>query len=195
MARFSWPTPSLDYFMREVGQGERATLRHRAERYRFLWEEFGPPADMLLIGGIPSMFALDELKRSYAYGNYMAVVMLAQAFVEQSLGGMYTISGRDEVVAKGFAHLIDVALSDGRLSKELADTLHALRRMRNPYTHHTIGTGKRTYMGRLLEGAPIAPEDLVVEDANFAVRAVTDYLRHGSPNWNPSTVQWQEGDA
>jgi len=53
------------------------------ERWRFLWEEFGPPVDMLLIGGTPSMFALDELKRSYFYGNFMATVLLAQVFIEQ----------------------------------------------------------------------------------------------------------------
>ena len=195
MSRFSWPTPPIEYFLREVGEGERETLSYRAERYRYLWEQFGPPADMLLVGGIPAMFALEELKRSYAYGNYMATVMLAQAFVEQSLGGMYTMAGRDEVVAKGFAALIDQALQDTQITKQVADDLHALRKMRNPYTHHTIGTGKRTYMGRLMESAPIAPEDLVLEDAKSAIRAVVDYLRNGSPDWNPTKVQWQEGDA
>lgn len=195
MSRFIWPTPSNEYFTRELGEGERETLAFRVERYRFIWEEFGPPADMLLVGGIPAMFALEELKRSYAYGNYMATVMLAQAFIEQSLGGSYTMAGRDEIVEKGFAKLIDTALSDNHITTELATTLHSLRKMRNPYTHHTIGTGKRTYMGRLLESAPVAPEDLVLADAQFAVRAVVDYLRHGSPDWNPTKVNWHEGDA
>lgn len=195
MSRFVWPTPSLEYFTRELGAEGRETLSYRAERYRFLWEEFGPPADMLLVGGIPAMFALEELKRSYAHGNYMATVMLSQAFVEQSLGGMYTLAGQDDVVAKGFSGLIDHAQSCGHITPELAATLHSLRRMRNPYTHHTIGTGKRTYMGRLQESGPIAPEDLVVEDAKFAVRTVADYIRNGSPNWNPTKVTWREDSA
>lgn len=181
--------------MREVGEGERETLSYRAERYQFLWAELGPPADMLLVGGIPAMFALDEQKRSYAYGNYMATVMLAQAFVEQSLGGMYTLAGRDEVVAKGFAALIDQAHQDNQITQQVANDLNTLRKMRNPYTHHTIGTGRRTYMGRLMDSAPIAPEDLVLEDARSAVRAVADYLRAGNPDWNPTKVQWHEGDA
>ena len=125
----------------------------------------------------------------------MATVMLAQAFIEQSLGGSYTLAGNDEIVERGFAKLIDTALADKHISVELAATLHSLRKMRNPYTHHTIGTGKRTYMGRLLESAPIAPEDLVLADAQFAVRAVVDYLRHGSPDWNPTKVEWHENDA
>lgn len=195
MSRFVWPTPSVEYFTRELGEGERETLNFRVDRYRFIWEEFGPPADMLLVGGIPAMFALEELKRSYAYGNYMAAVMLAQAFIEQSLGGTYSLAGRDDIVDKGFAKLVDAALTDQHITPELADTLHTLRKMRNPYTHHTIGTGRRTYMGRLLEGAPVAPEDLVVADAQFAIRAVVDYLRHGSPDWNPTKVHWSEDDA
>ena len=78
--RFKWPVPSDEYFQRHITGGEGATVQYRIERCRFLWEEFGPPADMLLIGGIPAMFALDELKRSYVYGNFMATVLLAFPF-------------------------------------------------------------------------------------------------------------------
>lgn len=141
------------------------------------------------------MFALDEIKRSFAYGNFMATVMLSQVFVEHSLGGMYTMAGRDEIVARGFASLIKAALADGYITTELAETLHALRKMRNPYTHHTIGVEARTYMGRLVQNAPTTPEDLVVEDARFAIRAVVDYLRHGSPNWRPNHEDRGASDA
>ena len=77
MARFKWPVPDDAFFRREFADGEAATVEYRIERCKFLWEEFGPPADMLLVGGFPSMFALDELKRSFIYGNFMATVLLA----------------------------------------------------------------------------------------------------------------------
>lgn len=197
MNRFKWPVPNDDYFRRHLTEGETSTIQYRIERYKFLWEEFGPPADMLLVGGIPSMFALDELKRSYAYGNFMATVLLAQAFIEQSLGGAYSLAGKDDIANRGFAGLVEAARADGQLKPEIADKLDELRRMRNPYTHHIGGTGKRSYMGRLVQTEFKAPEDLVVEDAKFAVRAVVDYLRAGSPDWNPQTYQWreEEGDA
>ena len=140
------------------------------------------------------MFALDELKRSYIYGNFMATTLLAQAFVEQSLGGSYSISGQDAVVGKGFSALIDKASQDELISQKLAQALHDLRRMRNPYTHHIIGAGKRSYMGRIAQSGFSAPEDLVVEDAKFSVRTVVDYLRHGSPDWNPDKYVWNEGE-
>ena len=192
MARFKWPVPSDEYFRRHITQGEGATVEYRVQRYSFLWEEFGPPADVLLVGGITSMFALDELKRSYAYGNFMATVLLAQVFIEQSLGGSYSLAGNDAVAEKSFADLVDAALQDGRITPPLAETLHGLRRIRNPYTHHIGGFGKRSYMGRLVEAEFTAPEDLVVEDAKFAIRAVADYLRNGTPDWNPDRYHWSE---
>jgi hypothetical protein len=192
MDRFQWPVPSDEYLRRQITEGETETAEYRVERYRFLWAEFGPPADMLLVGGIPAMFALDELKRSYAYGNFMATVLLAQIFVEHSLGGGFGLAGQDDVAEKGFGGLIGAAL-DGRITPELATTLHRLRKMRNPYTHYIPGAGTRSYMGRIREMF-MSPEDLVVEDAKFAIRAVADFMRNDSPDWNPKTVRWNEDD-
>ena len=64
MERFKWPVPSDSYLENLISQDEAGALQYRVERLKFLWEEFGPPADMLLVGGFPAMFAFDELKRS-----------------------------------------------------------------------------------------------------------------------------------
>jgi len=194
MERFKWPTPSDQYLNRIIEEGETSTREYRVARLKFLWEEFGPPADMLLIGGIPSMFALDELKRSYIYGNFMATVLLAQSFVELSLAGSYLMAGNDKLAHRGFAALINSALDDEKITGELAQTLHELRKMRNPYIHSAGKAGTNGYMGRLVVQEVVSPEDLVVKDAMFAIRAVVDYLRHGSPNWNPEKVHWNESD-
>lgn len=191
MARFKWPVPDDAFLRRRFVDGEAATVEYRIERCKFLWEEFGPPADMLLVGGFPSMFALDELKRSFIYGNFMATVLLAQSFVEHSLAGMFALARGDDLVKQGFKKLIDQARTDGHITDELAATLDNLRTMRNPYTHHTIGIGSRSYMHRLAQSGHRLPEDMVVEDARVAIRAVVDFLRHGSPRWNPDEVRWE----
>jgi hypothetical protein len=149
---------------------------------------------MLLMGGIPSLFAITELKRSYIYGNFMATVLLSQVFIEQSLGSMYAISGHDDIIGKGFAALIDMACQDGKITYELAESFHKLRRVRNPYIHHVTGLGERSYMGRIMKSDGLDPEDLVIKDAQLAVRTVADYLRQGSPDWNPGNISWNEGD-
>jgi len=192
MERFRWPVPSDEYIRQQLKEGDNSSIQYRVERYKFLWEEFGPPFDILLVGGIPSMFALNELQRSYVNGNFMATVLIAQAFIEQSLAGSYLIASEDYVVERGFAALIEAAMNDGHITTELADMLHRLRKMRNPYTHNIGGMGKRSYMRRLFEMELTDPEDLVVEDAKFSIKAVVDYLRLGSPDWNPENYQWSE---
>ena len=140
------------------------------------------------------MFALDDLKRSYAYGNFMATVLLAQVFIEQSLGGSYALAGQDCKAQRTFAHLIDAA-RDARehysrfcrrpsLFKKNAKSLHTFYNRRNA-----------SYLDRLVQNKFASPEDLVVEDAKFAVRTVVNYLRRGSPNWHPEKVKWSEDDA
>ena len=66
--------------------------------------------------------------------------------------------------------------------------------MRNPYIHFIGGASPKSYMGRLVKQEVVSPEDLAVKDAKFAIRAVVDYLRHGSPDWNPDKVQWHENN-
>jgi len=194
MERFKWPAPSNDFFRRHLSSGEQATIDFRIERYKFLWEEFGPPADMLLFGGFPAMFALEEMKRSFAYGNFMATVLLAQVFVEQTRAGHFSIGGEDKIADGSFKGLIDEAQKRDWISSHVAESLHQLRKMRNPYTHRVGGTGPRTYMGRIISEKFVPPEDLVVEDARFAIRVVVDYLRYGSPECNPDKVKWNESD-
>lgn len=194
MQRFTWPAPSYDFLLKTLKDDECATIDYRVERYVFLWNEFGPPSSMLLVGGIPSMYALEELKRSYAYGNFMATVLLAQVFVEHSLGGAYSLSGHDAIAEQGFAKLIDKAFSDSLIDSKLSKTLHTLRLMRNPYTHFSVASGSRSFVGRLLKSEQMAPEELVLEDAQYAIRAVVDYLRHNSPDWHPSKIRWSEAE-
>ena len=143
-----------------------------------------------------SQFKLDtrELKHSYSYGNFMATVLLAQSFIEQSLGAGFSFAGDEKTANKGFSVLVDSARESGYITERLPNTLDKLRKIRNPYIHHIGGTAKRSYMGRFAETEFVAPEDLVVEDAKFAIRAVVDYLREGSPDWNPDVYQRSEDD-
>jgi hypothetical protein len=78
-------------------------------RYRFVLEEFGLPAETLVVDGIPAMFAIHELQRSYIDGNYLATILTAHVFVEHSHGGMFSLAGGDKVVESGFSNLIEEA--------------------------------------------------------------------------------------
>jgi len=188
MKRIKWPLPNNETLLKHVLLGDKQTLTHRLRNYKSICKEFGPPTDMLLVGGIPAMFAIHELKTSYINGCYMATILLAQSFIEHSLGGSFLMSGDDAIVKKGFATLIKEGLSVGQIDEKLAKKLHDLRKMRNPYTHPNPGVTPRSYMGRMKEKETYKPEILAKQDANLAIQIVVDFLRYGSPDWKPDKI-------
>jgi hypothetical protein len=186
MERVQWPIPDDETLSKQIMSGDKHTFNKRLERYKFIRKEFGPPSDMLLVGGFPSMFAIEELQFSYINALYMATILLSQSFIEHSLGGSFLMSGDDDIVEKGFSKLIDKALETNQIDQKLAGRLHELRKMRNPYTHPKPGITKRSYMGRMKEKDIYDPEILAEQDARFAIQIVIDFLRHGSKHWDPN---------
>ncbi len=192
--RRHWPLPSEDELRAHIEKYHHASLDERLERYKFIWREFGPPTDMLLVSGESGAIALRELQLCYVEGYYLASVMLAQIFIEQSLGGAYIIAGEENLAEQGFAKLIDKALADNALDSALADRLHELRRLRNSNVHPKAGLGKGTLTGRILEKSQLgkwyeSQDDFVREDAEQAIQIVVDFLRESSRQsrhpWEP----------
>ncbi|NMX22050.1 hypothetical protein C5S30_06395 [ANME-1 cluster archaeon GoMg4] len=185
MKRAKWPSPDLTELENELARDDETNRSDRVKRLKFVREEFGNPTDMLLVGGIPAGFAIYEMAHSYVVGDFMATVLLAQVFVEHSLGGSFIMSGDDDTATGGFSKLISQSLSKGLIPNALAEKLHKLRKMRNPYSHPNPGLTPRSYVGRMMEKKVYSPEDLAEQDARFALEIVVDFLRHGSPNWHP----------
>ena len=191
MNHWTWPTPDTDRLVKEIEEGDEGTRAARAERLRFIREEFGPAYDILLVGGMCAMFALREMTFSFVVGHYMATILLAQVFVEHSLGGSFMLSGDDDTATGGFAKLIKESVSAGTITAGVGEKLDELRRMRNPYTHPNPAVSSRSYMGRMLEQEVYDPEALAEKDARIAVRTVVEFLREGSPDWNPHNPEWK----
>jgi hypothetical protein len=186
MKRRHWVPPEIIQLKNNILSTDKKTLSRRLRRYVFIYKEFGPPVDMLLVGGIPSMFAINELKSAFFNGLDMATILLAQSFIEHSLGGSFIMIGEDKVAESGFSELIDNALHKGQISKKLAVKLHELRKIRNPYTHPKSGLSLRSYMGHLMHRKKyLLPECLAERDAKRAIKIVVDFIRNGSPNWHP----------
>ena len=185
--RKKWSLPSEEELKGHLQSYHLESFDERLERYKFLWQEFGPPTDMLLGGGIQAFMALNELKLCYVEGYYLAVVLLAQTFIVNSFGGSYIISGDDETAEKGFKKLIDKALADDLIDGDLASKFHELRRMRNPYVHPKAGAGAGSIMGRILEKAQSEKgyqslEEFAKDDAEQAIQTVVDFLRFATDN-------------
>jgi len=198
--RETWPIDSREKLLKDLEAANVQSRENRVEQLEFLLEEFGPPADMLLTGGLGAVFAIHELKSSFLNGNYMATIFCCQTFIEHSLAGRYALSGQDALVEIGFKNLIDRSLTDGCLTEQLAKRLHELREMRNPYVHPRILPNRESLLDRMvattrqLRSVPTKNSDdplriMAEQDARNAIRIVVDFLRHECPSWGPSRVK------
>lgn len=180
-----WPTPDRATLAQELADADRASFEDRLLKVEELYAEFGPPADMLLLGGIEAMYALHEMQNCYVTANSMAVVLLAQTFIEHSLAGGLILAGEDAIAEGGFARINRHARDTGRVSQDLFEKFETLRKMRNPYVHPKVGFKDGSHMKRLMDAAVPDPRDLADADAQFAIRTVVDFIRHDSPDWRP----------
>lgn len=183
-----WPVENPAKVEGDFRDAEEKIRPERLARLRFIQEEFGPPADMLLTGGIGAMFAINELKWSFVYGNFMATIFLCQTFAEHSLAGPFALGGDDEHVERGMKHLIDESLKRKAISSDLAARLNELREMRNPYTHPRILQKKQSLLDRVVKTKK-EPWSMAEADAKTAIQIVVDFLREGCPSWVPSAHQ------
>ena len=186
--RKKWALPSDDELIKHIETYHHATIDERLERYKFIWQEFGEPSGgLLLFGGHQAALALDEIKLCYIEGYYLAVVLLAQIFIESSLGGSYIVTGNEVMATKGFKKLANRALVDNLINDELATKFEELRKMRNPYVHPRAGAGEGTIMGRMVEKFKNGQvyesiTDFAKDDAERAIQIVVDFLRYSTDN-------------
>ena len=183
--REKWPVPTKDKLLADIEEADVTSRDVRLERLEFLLAEFGPPADMMLIGGIGAMFAIQELQSSFLNGNFMATIFCCQTFVEHSLAGGYALGGQDDLVESGFKKLTEQSLADGGISAPIAKRLDELREMRNPYTHPRIIQKRQSLLDRVV-ASKSDPHSMAEKDAREAIQILVDYLRHGCPSWTPS---------
>lgn len=174
-----WTPPTDDELRSELRELDSETLEPRVERLRLIYQLFGPPPEWTLYrGGIPAYLAHWEMQRAFLGRQFVATVMLAQAFLEQSIAAGYDHGGDRSIAEAGFYKLVERARDDGHLPHELADQFQSLRGARNPYTHYRSGTGTGTYYRRILDGAvETSWDDVLWQDAVEALRAVAAYAR------------------
>ncbi len=186
--RETWPVPQKEKLLPEIEEADASSRAARLGRLEFLIAEFGPPADMVLIGGLGAMLAIQELKSSFLNGNYMATILCCQTFVEHSLAGGYALNGQDALVESGSVKLINQSHADGAITAHIAERLHELREMRNPYTHPRVIQKRQSILDRLV-ATKSELYSMAEKDARDAIKIVVDYLRHGCPSWTPSKQQ------
>lgn len=164
-------------------QLDKRYARAQIQNAKFIMREFGPPTEMLLVGGYAPFAAIHELKSSYVLGNYLAAILCAHVFMECTLGGYLILAGYDNVVDRGLAAITKETQRLGVLDSALAKRIDDLRRMRIAYFHPHVGLDDRGHMKRILR-ARKDPRFLLRDDARAAVQTIVDFLRQRNPAWN-----------
>ena len=189
--RFRWKVPSSDELRDQIREIDSESIEFRVKRLSFLIEEFGPPVDMLLSGGVPALMSLYDLKASYLHGNDLSVVMAAHIFVEQILGGALILAGHDREAEGGLAAIIEKATELRIIDESVSKRLDELRRMRIAYFHAHVGMKDRSHLGRLKASGHFDSDKLIEDDAEEAIRVIVDLLRFQNPGWTPENPEWQ----
>ncbi|EPW6438067.1 hypothetical protein [Vibrio parahaemolyticus] len=164
---------------------EELNKASRIEHFVELNELFGPQGDKLLTGGMQSQLALHELANSYVNGNYMAVVLLVQAFIEHSLSGEFIMRGQNAIAESSFKKIIDSSLSHDIIDADLYDLLEALRKIRNPYVHAKAGIKSGSLIKKMIDGRFESAELLAKSDALQSLTILKVFMEQNVVMWFP----------
>lgn len=94
-----------------------------------------PEADYLAFHGLMTKFLFEEARYCFAYGQFLATIVLGLAYVEHSLAAMLYTTGLDEAERARAIDLFQVALDRGSIKEDEFDSLDRARRLRNAVVH------------------------------------------------------------
>ncbi|MGB5143162.1 MAG: hypothetical protein WBO22_06685 [Shewanella indica] len=166
-------------------EDEEQTRPDRIVRFVELNELFALQGDMLLTGGLQSHLVFHELANSYVNGNYMAVVLLCQAFIEHSLSGEFIMRGQSTIVESSFKKILESAKAAEIINGTLFEQLEVLRKIRNPYVHAKAGLKNGSLAKKMIDGRFESAEELAKSDALKSLGILKSFVHQNVFTWVP----------
>ena len=143
----------------------------RLERLRWM-EELMPDIDWLVFGSGPiSKYLYEEARYCFAYGQFLASIVLGLSFIEILLAGAFYGMGRNDLQRAGAAELSKAALEVGWITQGDFEAIERARRFRNPVTHfRRPGHGERVEARAFYERA--LPYEVIERDARHVMETL-----------------------
>lgn len=161
----------LDWLQNE----DEVSLSARAERLRFLIDEFGDPGHLLFHGGDISLAAFEEMRWCYVNGHFVGCVVLAQVFLEHIWSSfLYVVD--EACKCNSFLALLNEIRERKWITAEEYNDLNKLRQNRNPYVHRKGFDHPKHPLRRAMDSNSNFFET-TEQDAQHAVRSVFRTLR------------------
>jgi HEPN domain-containing protein len=131
----------------------------------------------LIPGGETAFRAWIEARSSFVQGNYVATVMLCQGLAEHVLAADLALALNGDELPKrvSFRETLQRCLSQGSITKLLADDLERLMSLRNPLSHYRGLDDASNLSRRAIDSRTPAVEHLI-DDATFAISVAVRLL-------------------
>jgi hypothetical protein len=151
---------------------DRVEREGRLRRLRWLADQM-PKVDWMLYGTGPiTKYLFDEARYCFAYGQYLASIVLGLAFIELSLGGAFYGAGRSDLEKAGIATLSKEALACGWLSQSDYEAIDQARQYRNPITHFRPPDHDERVEARAFYSGASHAYEIIEQDAHKVMKTV-----------------------
>ncbi len=158
---------------------DRGGRKLRIERLKWL-ESLTPITSWQVFpGGWMARALFEEARYCFAYGQFVASIALAFAYIERTLAGMLYAAGDDTARRANISQLVDSAVAKGWLTDEERDEIDVARGARNPMLHYRELVAEDSVENRVLNGQQ-APYDLIESDARHVLRIAFSLLTRNS---------------
>ena len=133
----------------------------------------------LFSGGLLAKNLFEEARYCFVYGQFLAAIILAMAYIEHTLASLLYAIGRSDLERANISALLIEAVNLGWLDQEEVEKLDRLRIMRNSLTHFRRPGHQGTVEFRSVSEGDI-PYTIVEEDARSVMQAAFHVLTKGS---------------
>jgi hypothetical protein len=154
-----------------LASSDAKTRNARAERLVWLSRFQIPDATM---SRLEPLFLMEQARVCYINGQYIAVLLTALAFIEQTL--VEKLEGKKETGRRG---TFEMAIASARSAKlfeaEILNRTDDLRKIRNPFAHKKPANHAES-LGSRFRDREMHPTSVLEEDAKHAVKLMYEFF-------------------
>lgn len=164
-----------DDFERELAEFDKATFNERLSRFRYFYRYY-PEYDKILFGSDESYRIFKEVQSCFINAEYIAVVVLAQSFIERRFQESLKNFGFEKESKLSLNKIIKKFKGKSVIPDYFLDKVDTLRLKRNPFVHLRDVMDKDNLFSRsrmLTQDA----QDVLEKDAKDAISLMFESIR------------------
>lgn len=133
---------------------DSVTQQDRVTRLQWLLDKAPKNEIWLFHGGNLSQELFEQSRYCFAYGLYLATIILGLSFIEHTLGALFFTTGRNDLERASISKLIQEAFNEGWINLQEKCDIEQANKLRNEITHYrkpldTNSQLQQTKMGRI----------------------------------------------